>query len=208
MIDTVTGWDKMMQYSNKRAMNIKNLTETTWLVRYPWTVEITYDGGGEFIGHKFKSILIENEYGINTKPASPGNTQASKTIEIIYKVLGKLVSTFNIQETYLDADQWLGILAASTFAVQSTYHRTKDKIPCQMVFGRDMILKINLIADWRYIHQSKKTKINKDFICEKSTRIDHNYRVGDKVMQKKLHITTKTYSEARRKIFRCGKTEQ
>ena len=46
------------------------------------------------------------------------------------------------------------------------------------------MLHINHVADWRYICQRKKTKINKDVACENNTRIDHNYRVGDKVMSK------------------------
>ena len=42
----VTRWLEVTQYSKKRAMIIVNLVETTWLVRYPWPVEITYDRGG------------------------------------------------------------------------------------------------------------------------------------------------------------------
>ena len=47
MIDPVTGWFEVTQYNDKKGMMIANLVETTWLVRYPWTVEITYDQGGE-----------------------------------------------------------------------------------------------------------------------------------------------------------------
>ena len=60
MIDPVTRWFEVMQCSNKKAMMIANLVETTWLIRYPWPVEITYEQGGKFLGHKFKNILIEN----------------------------------------------------------------------------------------------------------------------------------------------------
>ena len=51
-----------------------------WMARYPWTVEITYDQGGEFLGHEFKNILMENEYGIKTKPAPPRKPQANTII--------------------------------------------------------------------------------------------------------------------------------
>ena len=53
MIDPVTGWFEVVQYSNKKAMKIANLVETTWLVGYPWTAEITYDQGGESLGNEF-----------------------------------------------------------------------------------------------------------------------------------------------------------
>ena len=76
------------------------------------------------------------------------------------------------------------ILAIATFAVQSTYHRTKDKIIDQLFFGQHMILPIDHVANWRYIRQRKQTQINKNLIREKSTRIDHDYSLGDKSMIK------------------------
>ena len=54
-------------------MTIVNLVETMWLIRYTWPIEITYDQGGEFIGQEFKSILIEQNYGIKTEPDSSVN---------------------------------------------------------------------------------------------------------------------------------------
>ena len=131
-------------------MMIANLVETTWLVRYPWPVEITYDQGRQFLVHKFKNSVIDNKYGIMTKPYSPGNPQAKKIIERIHQELGNLVLTHNLQETYVDdADPWMGILAASAFTIQYTYRKTKVKSPGQLVFGRYMIPSINHIADWR-----------------------------------------------------------
>ena len=60
MINPVTGWFEVTQYRDKKVMTIVNLVETTWLVRYQWPVEITYDQGVEFLGHEFKNILIKN----------------------------------------------------------------------------------------------------------------------------------------------------
>ena len=118
MMYPVTGWFEVKQYSDKKATTTANLVETTWLVRYPWLVDITYDRGGELLGHKFKNILIEEEY--------PGNPKANTIIERIHQVLGKFVRMYNLQETYEDnADPWMGILAAAAFAVKSTYHRKK-----------------------------------------------------------------------------------
>ena len=53
------------------------------------------------------------------------------------------------------------IIAAAVFEVQSMYHKIKDNIPGQIYFGRDMILLIKHVADWRYICQSKQTQIKK-----------------------------------------------
>ena len=104
-----------------------------WLVRYPCPVDITHDYGGEFLGHKFKIILIKNEYDIKTNTDSPGNPKENAIIEILYQVIGNLAHTYNIQGTYIDADdQWMGILVTTAFTVCSTYHTTKGKSQGQL----------------------------------------------------------------------------
>ena len=45
MIDPVTGWSERKEYNNKCAIKIENLVEMTWLNRYTWKTEITYDQG-------------------------------------------------------------------------------------------------------------------------------------------------------------------
>ena len=96
---------------------------------------------------------------------SPGNSRADGIIERIQKVLGNLVRTYNLQETYVDnADPWMGILAVAAFAVRSTYYTTKCKTPGQLVFGPDMILPINYVADWIFIRQRKQAQIDNDII--------------------------------------------
>ena len=74
------------------------------------------------------------------------------------------------------------ILSTAAFTVRSAYHRRKYKSLGQLFFGRYMIIPTNNVADWRYIRQSNQTQINKDANRENTTRTDHNYKVGDKVM--------------------------
>jgi hypothetical protein len=58
-----------------------------------------------------------------------------------------MICTFNLEENFLDNDDpWSGILSATAFAVQSTYHTTLRAMPGQLVFGRDMILNIQHIV--------------------------------------------------------------
>ena len=42
MIEPVTVWFKITKYGNKRAIQIAELVEPTWLTRYPRPMEITY----------------------------------------------------------------------------------------------------------------------------------------------------------------------
>ena len=104
--------------------------------------------------------MIENEYGIKTEPDYPWKPQTDAIIDRTNQLLGNLVRTYNLQETYVyAADPWTGILVAEAFAIQSMYHRTKEKNPGQLVFGRDMLIPINHVANWRYICQRKKVQI-------------------------------------------------
>ena len=104
-------------------------------------------------------------------------------LERIHQVLGNLVQTCNITQTYVDGyDPWLNILAAKAFAIRSTKNSLKGYSPGQLICGRDMILQIKHTVDWELIRQQKQTKINKDNIHENRNRVDHYYNVGDKFM--------------------------
>ena len=65
-------------------------------------------------------------------------------------------------QTYVDEDEpWLGILAASEFAIFSTTNRLKGYSPGQLVFGRDIIILIKHNMYWELIRQQKQAQINK-----------------------------------------------
>ena len=94
-------------------ITIANFVETVWLSRYPIPIEMTYDQGKEFIGPEFIKSLIEIEYRITAKPITLGNPMSNAILERIQQVLGNILRTFNIQQTYVDKNvPWTGILAA------------------------------------------------------------------------------------------------
>ena len=142
MIDPATGWFEIIEYPDKRSITIANLVEQAWLSRYLWPTLITYDQGSEFIGHQFKNMM-EDDYGVKTKPITVRNPQANAIIERIHQVLGNLIRTFDNEERAIDrSDPWTGVLSAAAFAVRSTYHTTLQATPDQLVYGRDMIFNI------------------------------------------------------------------
>ena len=107
-----------------------------------------YDQGVESPGHEFKNSLIDQEYGINTNPNSPRNLQANARTERIYQVLGNLILTFNLHDTYVDDSfPWMRILVTAAFTVRSTCHQTKQKNPGQSVYGQDTIIQINHLTN-------------------------------------------------------------
>ena len=96
----------------------------------------------------------------------------------VHQVIGNLVWTFNIQQTYFDEDDpWTGILAAAEFGILSKKSRQKGYNPGQLLFRRDMILLIQHRVDWELIRQQKQTQINRDNARKNKHSVDYNYKV-------------------------------
>jgi lipopolysaccharide biosynthesis regulator YciM len=53
------------------------------------------------------------------------------------------------------------------------------------MFGRDMVLPINFVADWGAIEQQRQKEMARNNKRENASRINHDYKVGDKVLLKK-----------------------
>ena len=86
-------------------------------------------------------------------------------LERIHQVLGKLVCTYNITQNYIDKFKpRSGILTVAELKICSITNSLEYYSPGQFIFGRDMILPIELTVDWELIHQRKQMQINKDNI--------------------------------------------
>ena len=62
MIDPASGWFKIRDIKDKTAIKVAYIVEKTWLIRYPWPTEITYNKGTEFMAEF--ATMIKNNYGI------------------------------------------------------------------------------------------------------------------------------------------------
>ena len=97
-----------------------------------------------------------------------------------------MVRTFELEKFYLDNDDsWKVILSTTAFAVRATIHTTLQKTPAQLIFGRDMILNVNHVANWEHIKQRKQRLIDKNNKHENAKRLPHSYKEGDKVLLKR-----------------------
>ena len=64
------------------------------------------------------------EYGITFKPSTLVNPISNEILKQIHQVIGNLVLTRNITQTYDDKnDPWSGILDAAAFVIISTNNR-------------------------------------------------------------------------------------
>jgi transposase InsO family protein len=89
MIDPATGWFKIAEIDIKRAAEIINRLEFTWLTRYSWPTEIIMDRGREFAAEVRDAL--KNEYGITRKLITTQNPQANSILERVHKVLHNMV---------------------------------------------------------------------------------------------------------------------
>ena len=181
MIDPATGWFEVREIPDKSAITVANQVEQAWLTRYPWPTQLIYDRGSEFLGDFAE--MIRNDYGVKRKPTTVRNPQANSIVERVHQTLGNIIRTFKVQETDVDEnDPWSGILAATMFAIRSTYHTTLQATPAQLVFGRDAILNVQYKANWTYIKERKQKLINENNRRENAKRQPYSYEVGDKIL--------------------------
>ena len=185
MIDPATGWFEMREIKNKYPYTIANLVEQTWLTRYPWPSQITYDKGTEFM-REFAD-MIQKDYGIKRKGASVRNPQANAILERIHQTIGNIIRTFELydDDDLDEEDPFAGVLSATMFAMRATYHTTTQATPSQLVFGRDAILNTKFEADWNFIRSRKQKIIKQNNQRENAKRHPHQYSVGDQVLMKK-----------------------
>jgi len=100
-------------------------------------------------------------YGMKGKTSSSYNPQSNGIVERVHQVLGNALRTFELEHKELDPnDPWGSFLSAAAWAIRSTVHTTLDATPGQLVFGRDMLLPIQLKTDWARIRQRKQDIID------------------------------------------------
>jgi hypothetical protein len=75
-------------------------------------------------------------------------------------------------------------LSSAGYAIRSTFHTTFKATPAQLVFGRDMVLPINFVADWGEIERQRQKEMARYNKRVNASRINHDYKVGDKVLLK------------------------
>jgi hypothetical protein len=147
------------------------------------------DNGSEF-KHLFAKMI--KNYGLEKAPSTAYNPQSNGIIERVHQVLEDALRTFQLEDLELNPnDPFRSYLAATCFAIHSTYHTTLGASPAQLVFQRDMILPIKFQADWMLIQQRRQAEINRNNARENKSRIPHTYKVGDLVSKTRPGILPK-----------------
>jgi hypothetical protein len=108
------------------------------------------------------------------------NPQANAICERVHQVLGTMMHTAELDmadsvhpadiDTFIDNAAW---------AICTTYHTVLKASPGAVIFGRDMLFDIPLIADWKQIGEHRQHQKDCSNKCENSKRVDYDYKVGD-----------------------------
>jgi len=188
-IDPATGWFETKEISDPSSDTVSATMDDMWFCRHPRPRTIGIDGGSEF--KKFFDEMITN-YGLTPAQSTPYNPQSNGIIERVHQVLADALRTFELEERDLDdTDPRTPFLAATAFAIRSTYHTTLGATPAQLVYQRDMLLPIKFQADWMAIQQRRQKEINRNNARENKRRIPHAYKVGDQVSKRRPGILPK-----------------
>ena len=185
MIDPVTQLVELVRIENKQSDHIAMLFENTWLSRYPKPQSCTYDQGGEFIGNGFQRLL--EHHGIHRSPAGKQTPTANSICERMHQTVGNTLRTLEYLHTVdsmTTAHKMVDTaLANCTFAIRAALHSGLKATPGSLVFGRDMILDLPVVADWINIQEHRQQLIDKRRITANRKRFAYDYRVGDEVLK-------------------------
>jgi hypothetical protein len=89
-----------------------------------------------------------------------------------------MICTSNLSESL-----WVDLLPAVAFVICGTFHTTLQATPCQLVFGRDLILDASFTANWWSAIVARKLRQTQiDNARENQSLIAHIYAVCDLVL--------------------------
>ena len=185
VIDTVTNLTEVIRIQNKSSAHVALLFENNWLSRYPRPVKCIYDQGNEFIGFSFQHML--QRHGIAPRPTTVKNPQANSICERMHQTIGntlRLMYSLHPPDGVQTAEQMVDTaIANAVFALRATVHSALQTTPGGLVFGRDMVLDIPLIADLQMIQDRRQEIINQRLIVANRKRFSYDYTIGDEVLK-------------------------
>ena len=99
----------------------------------------------------------------------------------------------NTAKTVSDSDI-VNFLTSDKWVVRSTYCTVLKASTCTAIFGWDMLFDMPFIADWNKIGRHRQHQTNHNTTCENNTRVEWDYKIGNKVLVKKDGILCKSES--------------
>jgi transposase InsO family protein len=183
-IDTVTNLAEVVRIENKSSAYIAMRFENEWLSRYPRPMRCIHDNGPEFMGAPFMRMLEVN--GIKDVPTTVKNPQANAICEQLHQSIGNTLRAHLSSNIPQDVEQANNIMdtcfATAGYASRSAIHRSLKISPGAIVFQRDMVMDIPLLADFHALHQRRQLIIDERLRRANFKRRTYDYQVGQEVL--------------------------
>lgn len=184
IIDTCSGLAEIVRIPDKYSSTMALLFDTQWLSRYPRPLRCIHDPGTEFVGPEFQTLLVH--LGIQPVPSTVKNPQSNAICERLHGTIGDMLRTSLNDEPPNDVPAALdlidSVLAAAQFAARAAIHTTLGVSPGALVFQRDMVLPIPLIANYENFRARRQARIDNNARAENLRRRFKDYDIGDEVL--------------------------
>ena len=158
--------------------------ENAWLSHYPRPRTIIYDQGPEFLGRGFQTIL--ESHGIKGRPATVKNPQSNSICERLHHTITNVLRPLLHMHPPHNDEQANNVidtaLQTAAYAARVTIHNSMKISPGALVFQRDMLLDIPLIADLYLLEQKRQVLINEQLFQANRARILHDYQPQEEVL--------------------------
>ena len=179
-IDNVSTLCEIVRVNDGTSIEAGNKFESSWLQRYPRPDRCIHDNGSEF-AYGFLRIL--QLYNIKNVPTTTYNPQSNAVCERMHQTIGNIIRTYvhthppqNEQEAAALVDKAIGV---AMHAMRITVHRTLKVSPGALVFHRDMLLNIPLVANLLTIRERRQNLIDDNLRRQNAKRRHYDYKVGD-----------------------------
>ena len=169
-IDPVTNLVELIRINDKSSPYVSNQFENCWLSRYPRCNRCVYDNGGEFIGWPFQGLLQRT--GIKNVTTTVKNPQSNAICKQVGNILRTVMYT-NPPTNQMEANQVLNnALATAMHATRCTVNATLQNSAGAIVYNRDMLIDVPLIADL-----ARQTLVDENLCRQKAKQQEHVYVV-------------------------------
>ena len=140
LMDYFTKWPEALALPNMTAETVAEALVNHWVTKYGVPYEIHSDQGRNFEAEVFKRVL--ELLGTSKTRTTPLYPQSDGLVERYNRTLLDYLSKF------IDDDQsnWDQLLPLALMAYRSASHETTGFTPSVMLYGRDMVLPLDL---WR-----------------------------------------------------------
>jgi transposase InsO family protein len=143
-----------------------------------------HDAGAEFVGAYFQGTLAA--YDIGHVPCTPKNPQSNAICERMHSTVGDMLRTVTRANPPMNVATAIEMvdsaLASAQYGLRTAVHRTLGVSPGALVFQRDMLLPIPILADYHMIRERRQTVIDDNNRRENLRRRYRDYQVGDEVL--------------------------